>query len=86
MNSSLIKELATPVSSTDAANKAYVDTTSGTAVTGGSNAGSFTTVTTSGNATICGNLTVNGTTTTINSNVLDIGDNCLLYTSPSPRD
>ena len=77
MNSSLIKELATPVSSTDAANKAYVDTTSGTAVTGGSNAGSFTTVTTSGNATIGGNLTVNGTTTSINTNVLDIGDNII---------
>ena len=77
MNSSLIKELATPVSSTDAANKAYVDTTSGTAVTGGSNAGSFTTVTTSGNATIGGNLTVNGTTTSINTSVLDIGDNII---------
>jgi RNase P/RNase MRP subunit p29 len=45
MNSSLIKELATPVSSTDAANKAYVDSTSASAVTGGSNAGSFTTLT-----------------------------------------
>ena len=77
MNSSLIKELATPVSSTDAANKAYVDSTSASAVTGGANAGSFTTVTTSGNATIGGNLTVNGTTTTINSNVLDIGDNII---------
>jgi hypothetical protein len=77
MNSSLIKELATPVSSTDAANKAYVDSTSASAVTGGSNAGSFTTGAFSSNVTVTGNLTVNGTTTTINSSVLDIGDNII---------
>ena len=77
MNSSLIKELATPVSSTDAANKSYVDSTSASAVTGGSNAGSFTTGAFSSNVTVTGNLTVNGTTTTINSSVLDIGDNII---------
>ena len=77
MNSSLIKELATPVSSTDAANKSYVDSTSASAVTGGSNAGSFTTLTTSGNATIGGNLTVSGTTTTVNSTQIELGDNII---------
>jgi len=77
MNSSLIKELATPVSSTDAANKAYVDSTSASAVTGGSNAGSFTTLTTSGNTTIGGNLTVSGTTTTVNSTQIELGDNII---------
>ena len=77
MNSSLIKELATPVSSTDAANKAYVDSTPASAVTGGSNAGSFTTLTTSGNTTIGGNLTVSGTTTTVNSTQIELGDNII---------
>jgi hypothetical protein len=77
MNSNLIKELATPVSSTDAANKAYVDSTSASAVTGGSNAGSFTTGAFSSNVTVGGNLTVSGTTTTVNSTNVEIGDNII---------
>ncbi|MCP4799083.1 MAG: hypothetical protein GY893_03965, partial [bacterium] len=81
MNSSLIKELATPVSGTDAANKTYVDTAAASAVTGGANAGSFTTVTTSGNATIGGDLTVNGTTTSVNTSQIDLADNILLLNS-----
>jgi len=81
MNASLIKELGTPVSGTDAANKTYVDTTSGTAVTGGANAGSFTTVTTSGNATIGGNLTVSGTTTYIATEAITLADNILIINS-----
>jgi len=81
MNSSLIKELATPVSSTDAANKSYVDSTSASAVTGGSNAGSFTSVTTSGDATISGNLTVSGTTTTVNTTDVTFEDNMFVLNS-----
>ena len=77
MNSNLIKELATPVSSTDAANKAYVDSTSASAVTGGSNAGSFSTGAFSSNVTVGGNLTVSGTTTTVNSTNVEIGDNII---------
>jgi hypothetical protein len=77
MNSSKIKELGAPTAGTDAANKTYVDATAASAVTGGANAGSLTTLTTSGNATIGGNLTVSGTTTTINTTVLDIGDNII---------
>ncbi|MCP4873139.1 MAG: hypothetical protein GY898_30975, partial [Proteobacteria bacterium] len=71
MNSSLIKELATPVSGTDAANKTYVDSTAASAVTGGSNAGAFT------NVTVSGDLTVTGTTTTINATNVNIGDNII---------
>ena len=81
MNSNLIKELATPVSSTDAANKAYVDSTSASAVTGGSNAVSGTTGTFSSNVTVTGNLTVNGTTTSINTSQIDLADNILLLNS-----
>jgi len=81
MNSSLIKELATPVSGTDAANKTYVDTTSASAVTGGANAGSFTTVTTTGNATIGGNLTVSGTTTYIATEAITLADNLFIINS-----
>ena len=77
MNSNLIKELATPVSSTDAANKAYVDSTSASAVTGGSNAVSGTTGAFSSNVTVGGNLTVSGTTTTVNSTNVEIGDNII---------
>jgi len=71
MNSSLIKELATPVSGTDAANKTYVDSAAASAVTGGSNAGAFT------NVTVSGDLTVTGTTTTINATNVNIGDNII---------
>ena len=46
-----------------------------------------------GNLSIGGDLTVSGTTTTVLSNTVNIGDSiitlnsdCLLYTSPSPRD
>jgi len=81
MNSNLIKELATPVSSTDAANKAYVDSTSASAVTGGSNAVSGTTGAFSSNVTVTGNLTVNGTTTSINTSQIDLADNILLLNS-----
>jgi hypothetical protein len=81
MNSSLIKELATPVSSTDAANKAYVDTTSASAVSGGANAGSFTTLASSGDATISGNLTVSGTTTTVNTTDVTFEDNMFVLNS-----
>jgi hypothetical protein len=81
MNSSLIKELATPVSSTDAANKAYVDTTSASAVTGGANALSVTTGAFSGNVTMAGNLTVSGTTTTINTAQINIADNIIVLNS-----
>ena len=81
MNSSLIKELATPVSGTDATNKNYVDSAADSAVTDGSNAGSFTTVTTSGNATVGGNLTVNGTTTSVNTTNVTFEDNMFVLNS-----
>ena len=81
MNSSLIKELAAPTTGTDAANKTYVDNSAATAVTGGSNAGSFTSVTTTGNATIGGNLTVSGTTTTVNTTDVTFEDNMFVLNS-----
>jgi len=81
MNSYLIKEVATPVSTTDAANKAYVDSTAASAVTGGSNAVSGTTGAFSSNVTVTGNLTVNGTTTSINTSQIDLADNILLLNS-----
>ena len=81
MNSNLLKEVATPVSGTDAANKNYVDTAAAGAMTGGTNAISGTTLTTSGNATIGGNLTVSGTTTTINTSQINLADNILLLNS-----
>ncbi len=81
MNSNLIKEVATPVSSTDATNKAYVDTAAASAISSGANAGSFTTLASSGNATIGGNLTVSGTTTTINTSQINLADNILLLNS-----
>ena len=81
MNSSLIKELATPVSSTDAANKAYVDSTSASAVTGGTNAVSGTTGAFSSNVTVSGNLTVSGTTTTVNSETVSMADNLFIINS-----
>ena len=81
MNSSLIKELATPVSSTDAANKAYVDSTSASAVTGGTNAVSGTTGAFSSNVTVSGNLTVSGTTTTVNSETISMADNLFIINS-----
>jgi len=81
MNSNLIKEVATPVSTTDAANKAYVDSTAASAVTGGSNAVSGTTGAFSSNVVVTGNLTVNGTTTSINTSQIDLADNILLLNS-----
>ena len=81
MNSNLIKELATPVSGTDAANKNYVDTAAASAITGGSNAVSGTTGAFSSDVTITGDLTVNGTTTTINTTQIDLADNILLLNS-----
>lgn len=81
MNSNLIKEVATPVSGTDAANKNYVDTAAAGAMTSGSNAISGTTLNTTGNATIGGNLTVSGTTTTINTSQINLADNILLLNS-----
>ncbi len=81
MNSSLIKELAAPVSGTDAANKNYVDAVAASAVTGGSNAVSGTTGAFSSDVTITGDLTVNGTTTSINTTQIDLADNILLLNS-----
>jgi len=81
MNSSRIKELAAPGAASDAANKTYVDNTSDNAVTGGSLAGSFTSVTTSGNAIIGGNLTVSGTTTTVNTTDVTFEDNMFVLNS-----
>ena len=81
MNSNLIKELATPVSGTDAANKNYVDSAITTGLGAGTAAISGTTLTTSGNATIGGNLTVSGTTTTINTSQINLADNILLLNS-----
>jgi hypothetical protein len=81
MNSSLIKELATPVSSTDAANKAYVDSTAASAVTDGSNAVSGTTGAFSSNLTVDGNLTVSGTTTTVNTTDVVFEDNMFVLNS-----
>ena len=81
MNSNLIKELATPVSSTDAANKAYVDSAAASAVTGGSNAVSGTTGAFSSNLTIGGNLTVSGTTTTVNTTDVTFEDNMFVLNS-----
>ena len=81
MNSNLIKELATPVTGSDAANKTYVDTVAASAVTGGTNAVSGTTGAFSSDVTITGDLTVNGTTTTINTTQIDLADNILLLNS-----
>jgi len=81
MNSYLIKEVATPVSTTDAANKAYVDSAASSAVTGGSNAVSGTTGAFSGAVTVTGDLTVSGTTTTINTAQVNIADNILVLNS-----
>jgi predicted acyltransferase (DUF342 family) len=81
MNSSLIKQVATPVSGTDAANKTYVDTAAASAVTSGTNAVSGTTGSFSGAVTVTGNLTVNGTTTSINTSQIDLADNILLLNS-----
>ena len=81
MNSNLIKELATPVSGTDAANKNYVDSAITTGIGAGTASISGTTLTTSGNATIGGNLTVSGTTTTINTSQINLADNILLLNS-----
>jgi len=81
MNSSRIKELAAPGAASDATNKTYVDATAATAVTGGSNAGSFTSVTTSGNAIVGGNLTVNGTTTSVNTTQVTFEDNIFVLNS-----
>ena len=81
MNSNLIKEVATPVSNTDAANKAYADSAASSAVTSGSNAVSGTTGTFSGEVTVAGNLTVSGTTTTINTSQINLADNILLLNS-----
>jgi len=81
MNSSLIKELATPVSGTDATNKTYVDDAASSAVTDGSNAGSFTTLTTSGNAIVGGNLTVSGTATYVNTANVTFEDNMFVLNS-----
>jgi len=81
MNSYLIKEVATPVSTTDAANKAYVDSAASSAVTGGSNAVSGTTGAFSSNVTVGGNLTVSGTTTTINTAQINIADNIIVLNS-----
>ncbi len=81
MNSNLIKEVATPVSGTDAANKNYVDGAITSGIGAGTAAISGTTLTTSGNATIGGNLTVSGTTTTINTSQINLADNILLLNS-----
>ena len=81
MNSYLIKEVATPVSTTDAANKAYVDSAASSAVTGGSNAVSGTTGAFSSNVTVGGNLTVSGTTTTVNTDQINIADNIIVLNS-----
>jgi len=81
MNSNLIKEVATPVSTTDAANKAYVDSAASSAVTGGSNAVSGTTGAFSSNVTVGGNLTVSGTTTTVNTDQINIADNIIVLNS-----
>ena len=81
MNSNLLKEVATPVSGTDAANKNYVDSAAAGAMTSGANAISGTTLNTTGNATIGGNLTVSGTTTTINTSQINLADNILLLNS-----
>ena len=81
MNSYLIKEVATPVATTDAANKAYVDSTSDSAVTGGTLAVSGTTGAFSSNVTVGGNLTVSGTTTTINTAQINIADNIIVLNS-----
>ena len=81
MNSNLIKEVATPVSTTDAANKAYVDSAAASAVTGGSNAVSGTTGTFTSNMTVGGNLTVNGTTTYIATEAITLADNILILNS-----
>jgi len=81
MNSNLIKSLATPVSTTDAANKAYVDSTAASAVSGGSNAVSGTTGTFSGAVTVSGDLTVNGTTTSVNTANVTFEDNMFVLNS-----
>ena len=77
MNGSLIKQVATPVSSGDAANKSYVDAQIVSEITGGTRAISGTTGTFSSNVTIGGNLTINGTTTTINTQTLSVADNII---------
>jgi hypothetical protein len=92
LNSNKIEGLGAPVSSTDAANKAYVDgQISGTtnavfndvSVDGTLTSNDITsaTVTVSRNAVISGDLTVNGTTTTINSGTLSIADTAIILNS-----
>ena len=81
MNSNLIKELATPVSGTDAANKNYVDSAISTGLAAGTASfdgvdGDF-----SGNVVIDGNLTVSGTQTIINTSQINLADNILLLNS-----
>ena len=81
MNSSLIKQVATPVSTTDAANKAYVDSAASSAVSDGSNAVSGTTGTFSGAVTVAGDLTVNGTTTSVSTTNVTFDDNIFILNS-----
>jgi len=81
MNSSRIKELAAPGAASDAANKAYVDSTASSAVTGGTNAISGTTGAFSGAVTVAGDLTVSGTTTSVNTANVTFEDNMFVLNS-----
>ena len=77
MNSNYINNLGTPVASTDAATKGYVDTdstvvrTTGTQTIGGAK-------TFSDDAVFSGNLTVSGTQTIINTETLTVDDNIIV--------
>ena len=81
MNANLIREVATPLVGTDAANKSYVDGAISSGVGAGTNAISGTTGAFSSDVTISGDLTVSGTTTTINTSEINLADNILLLNS-----
>ena len=81
LQSNLLKNVGTPVSGADAANKTYVDTTISSQLAGGTLAVDATTGDFSGDVAIGGSLTVTGTVTTVNSETIELADNILLLNS-----
>jgi len=83
MNTSLVRELGSPLLGTDAANKNYVDSQVVAALDAGNNISAA-------DLTVSGNLTVSGTTTTVNSETISLADNIIdlnsNFTSGSPTE
>ncbi len=83
MNTSLVRELGSPLLGTDAANKNYVDSQVVAALDAGNNVSAA-------DLTVSGNLTVSGTTTTVNSETISLADNIIdlnsNFTSGSPTE